>query len=184
MATQNQTPPKQGVRARERNALERISALEQDMSSIFTGVQAAVSELEKRIMGAAEVVDACVRVLGAEVVEAAVLAARDERAAAAVETAKDGLNKAIEAGQVVVADTITDESIIVGVESDKDGNPIKPGYVQLAVSGVKPEFKEKMLGQGVGFKFDTVDGNTFTINGVYAQVPPKSETTEAPAAQA
>ncbi len=179
MANQ-QTPPKQGVRARERNALERIAALEADMGSLFQGFQNAVTELEKRILGAAEVVDACVRVLGQEVVEAAVLAARDERAENAAKAAKEGLEKALAEGQLVAAEKIEENSIIVGVENDKDGAPIKPGYVQLSMGGVKPEFKEKMLGQSVGFKFDTVDGNTFVVNGVYAPVPPKTEEAPAP----
>jgi hypothetical protein len=169
------TPPKQGVRARERNALERIAALEGDLSGLMSGVQGAITELEKRILGASEVIDALVRIVGQETVEAAVLAARDERAATQATQAKEGLDKAIAAGQVVSGTVIGENSIIVGVENDKDGNPVKPGYIQLSMLGVKPEFKEKMLGESVGFKFDTVDGNTFTVNGVYESVPQKAE---------
>jgi len=169
------TLPKQGVRARERNALERISSLEGDLSGLMTGVQSAISELEKRILGASEVIDAVVNIIGQEVVEAAVLTARDQRAATAATQAKEGLEKALAAGQVVPADKIEENSIIVGVECDKDGAVLKPGYIQLSMQGVKPEFREKMLGQAAGFKFDTVDGNTFTVNAVYAPVPPKAE---------
>jgi hypothetical protein len=175
MAENNQTPPKQGVRARERNALERIAALEADLSGLMSGVQNALTELERRVMTASEVIDAVVRVVGQETVEASVLAARDERAAAAAVQAKEGLDKALEAGQVVPGTVIGDNSIIVGVESDKDGVALKPGYIQLSMAGVKPEFKEKMVGQSAGFKFDTVDGNTFTVNGVYESAPQKTE---------
>jgi hypothetical protein len=171
----NTTPPKQGVRARERNALERIAALEGDLSGLMSGVQSAISELEKRILGASEVIDAVVRIVGQDTVEAAVLAARDERAATAAKEAKEGLDKAIAAGQVVAGTMIGENSIIVGVENDKDGAALKPGYIQLSMAGVKPEFKEKMLGQAAGFKFDTVDGNTFTVNAVYEAVPQKNE---------
>ena len=169
------TPPKQGVRARERNALERIAALEGDLSGLMSGVQSAITELEKRILGASEVIDAVVRIVGQDTVEAAVLAARDERAATQATQAKEGLEKALAAGQLVPGTTIGDNSVIVGVENDKDGAPIKPGYIQLSMAGVKPEFKEKMLGQVAGFKFDTVDGNTFTVNAVYEAAPPKAE---------
>jgi len=175
MADNQQTSPKQGVRARERNALERIAALEGDLSGLMTGVQSAITELEKRILGAAEVVDALVRIMGQETVEAAVVAARDERAATQATDAKAGLEKALAAGQVVPSDHVSENSIIVGVENDKDGAAIKPGYIQLSMQGVKPEFKEKMLGQAVGFKFDTVDGNTFTVNAVYEAVPQKTD---------
>ena len=167
------TPPKQGVRARERNALERIAALEGDLSGLMSGVQNAITELERRVMTASEVIDAVVRIVGQETVEAAVIAARDERAATAATQAKEGLEKALAAGQLVPGTVIGDASVIVGVECDKDGAAIKPGYIQLSMQGVKPEFKEKMLGQAVGFKFDTVDGNTFTVNGVYEAAPPK-----------
>jgi hypothetical protein len=168
---ENQTPAKQGVRARERNALERIASLEGDLSGLATGVQSAITELEKRIVTAAEVIDAIVRTLGQDVVEGAVIAAREERAAKAAVEAKEGLDKALEAKQVVPADKIEDDSIITGVESDKDGVALKPGYVQLSMAGVKAEYKDKMLGQSVGFKFDTTDGNTFTVTGIYASVP-------------
>jgi Tfp pilus assembly protein PilX len=167
----DQTPAKQGVRARERNALERITSLEGDMGSLFSAVQSAVGELEKRIVTAAEVIDAIVRVLGQDVVEKSVIDAREERAAKSAVDAKEGLNKALEAKQVVPADKIVDDSIITGVESDKDGVALKPGYVQLSMAGVKTEYKDKMLGQSVGFKFDTTDGNTFTVTGIYASVP-------------
>jgi len=165
------TPPKQGVRARERNALERISALEGDLGSLFSAVQNAVGELEKRIVTASEVIDAMVRVLGQDVVEQAVITAREERAAEAAVKAKEGLDKALAAGQLKPIEKIAEDSIITGVESDKDGVPLKPGYVQLQVSGVKPEYKEPMIGQGVGYKFNTTEGNTFEVTGVYAPVP-------------
>lgn len=170
-----QTQAKQGVRARERNALERIGALEQDLGGLFTAVQNAVGELEKRIVTASEVIDAMVRVLGQDVVEAAVLSAREERAAEAAVKAKEGLDKALEAGQVVPVDKIEDDSIITGVEYDKDGAEMKPGYVQLSVAGVKPEYKEKMVGQTVGFRFDTADGGSFLVTGVYKSVPQPTE---------
>jgi hypothetical protein len=180
---ETQTPPKQGVRARERNALERITALETDLANLFGAVQNAVQELEKKLMGAAEVIDACARTLGNEVIEAAVLAAREERAAQAAVQAKEALDKALADNQIVVAEKIEENSIITGVEYDKENKPIKPGYIQLSMLGVKPEFKEKMLGQGKGFRFDTVDGNVFEVTGVYAQVPPAPEAAQ-PVAQA
>lgn len=180
----NQTPPKTGVRARERNALERIAALEGDLGSLFTAVQSAVGELEKRIVTAAEVIDAIVRVLGQDVVEKSVIDAREERAAKAAVEAKEGLNKALEAGQVVATETIEDDSIITGVEADKDGVELKPGYVQLSLTGVKPEYKEKMVGQQVGFKFETAEGGTFSVTGIYKSVPQEAAPEAPPVAQA
>lgn len=166
------TPAKQGVRARERNALERISALEGDLMNMYQAISGAHQQLNGKVSGMAEVVDALVALLGREVVEKAVLDAREVRAKEQADAAKAALTTALEEKKLVSVEKIENinDTIITGVEYDKEGNPVSPGYVQIALSSVKPEYQEKLQGQGAGFKFDT-DAGTFEVTGAYMPVP-------------
>lgn len=168
------TPAKQGVRARERNALERIAQIENDLSAMVGAVQQALQTIEARINAQTEILDAVIQEIGAEQINARIEGTREARAVEQAETAKEGLKKALETGDIVPAAVIGEKSVITGIEYDKDGTPVKPGYVQLGYNTVKPEFQEKILGQPAGFKFDTSDG-TFEITGVFNVVEKTTE---------
>lgn len=169
------TPPKQGVRARERNALERISGLEQDMVRVVQSVNGVVQELESKINTLSETLAAVVDELGPENVQKAIKAARIRQLEERAEAQKAALAKAIEEVRVVQIDKIEGEVkdlIITGVETLKDGSVLPPGYVQVPMQTVKPEFVEKLKDQGAGFKFETESGGSFEVTGVYKRLPP------------
>jgi hypothetical protein len=175
------TPPKQGVRARERNAIERIGQLESDLQSIVGAVQNALQNIEGRVNAQTEILDAIIQEVGAEQINARIEATREARAAEQAVVAKEGLAKALEKGEVVAAPVVSDKSVITGIEYDKDGTAVKPGYVQLGYNTIKPEFQEKILGQQVGFKFDTESGS-FEVTGIFNVVDkPEEAVDEAPA---
>lgn len=174
------TPPKQGVRARERNALERISGLENDFARLVQGVQAAVNEINQKLNTISEVLDAVVTLNGAEKVQQQMADTRRQRAEERAKASKDALDNALLEGTIEQIEKIEDGATITGVEYDKEGKPLPPGYVQLPFDTVKPEFKEKMLGQGVGFKFETEPGGTFEVTGVYKSVPQSEAPDETP----
>lgn len=171
------TPPKQGVRARERNALERISGLESDFARLVQGASGAINEVNSKIDTLSETLAAVVDILGRETVQKAILDARIRRMEENAQQSKDALAKAVEAKQVEAVEIIEDgDFIITGVEKDKEGKPLPPGYVQVPFSSIKPEFKEKLVGQVVGFSFETESGGSFEVTGVYKNVPPAEDT--------
>lgn len=194
--TSTPTPPKQGVRARERNALERIAALENDLQRLVGAIQKAFNEAEAKARDLAEIVDVFVAEKGVENVQNAIAAARTKRAQDDAAKAKDALDLALVEGNLEVVEKIeklegsdvvpTGEIIITGVEKDKDGNVLVPGYVQLALSSIKPQFVEKLVGQGIGFVFEVETGGTFEVTGVYRTVikPVEEAPAEAPATPA
>jgi hypothetical protein len=153
--------------------MDRIGALEHDFMEITAAIQQTFNEIGQRTQAMAEVLDAVVSLVGKDAVQKTITDAQDARLNENAQKAKDGLTKALEVGQIVpVTEGIGEDCIITGVEKDKDGNPVKPGYVQAAVSAVKPEFKEKMLLQNVGFNFPTEVGS-FEITGIFRTVAPK-----------
>jgi hypothetical protein len=160
------TPPKQGIRATQRNALQRIETLENDLQSVVGAIQKALQSIDGKINTHAEILDALANEVGPESINAAIAAGRVTRATEHAAASKAALEKALADGELAVAETVTESSVIVGVEYDKNGEAVPPGYVQLGMNTVKPEFQEKMLGQKAGFKFDTADGS-FEVTGVY-----------------
>lgn len=162
---------KVSARGQARNALERIESLEHDFQQIVGGFNNAFGQLQSQVRGMAEIVDAATRILGSAQIEEAVKAARLERAEAEATQAKEGLAKALEAKQVESVTKIEEDTLITGVEYDKAGNPLPPGYVQLNVGTVKPEYKEKMVGQLVPFKFE-IENGTFEVTAAYKILPP------------
>jgi hypothetical protein len=176
------TPAKQGVRARERNALERITAIETDLQSIVGAIQQALQGIEGKVSAQAEILEAVVQEIGAEQINSRIEAAREVRAAEHAEKSKAALEKALADGDLVPAEAIDNNTVIVGKEFDKDGKILGAGYVQLGFNTIKPEFQEKLLGQKTGFVFNTADG-TFEVTGIF-NVTDKGETpAEAPAVQ-
>jgi hypothetical protein len=167
MTTNFQTPAKQGVRARERNALERISELEANFGQFVQNCRSSFDANDKNV---GELVE----------VATALKAIQSEKAEAEVAQGKAALAAKLEAGELVTGTVVTPDSVITGVERNADGTDVAPGYVQLEFATVKPEYQTKLLALSVGSKIDTENGRTFEVTGVYE--PKKSATvTLAPA---
>jgi hypothetical protein len=171
------TPAKQGVRQRERNALQRIEQLEGDYLQLIQSLNQTLSQMEGRMNALAEISDALIGEIGPDQVNARITAVREVKAAEQAAKAKEALELAITEGKVVAAPEVTDASVVTGVEYDKEGKAIKPGYVQLGFNTIRPEFQEKLKGQKAGFKVDTGDGS-FEITGIYVEAP-QPEVTQA-----
>lgn len=180
------TQPKQGIRAAQRNALQRIEALEGDLQRIAGAISKTLTETDQKLTSLIELVDALVAEVGQDQVVARVQATRDEKIQERANAAKAALDKALAEGQVVPCETIEENAIITGIEYGGDGQPIKPGYVQLGLSAVKPEFQEKFKGQTVGFEApipssqEGAPEGKFVITGIYKSVPPPAPTAPTP----
>lgn len=178
-------------RQRVKTALERIESLEINMGSIIQATNQVLNQVNARLSTIEETLAALVIEIGPDQVQARVDALRTEAAEARMKAAKDALDKATAAGDVVKSEAITEKSLIVGVEKDKDGKVIVPGRVQLTYTGVKPEFQTQLLGKGIGTIVKTTPGGTFEVTEVYdivekapeAEATPASEPTEAVATE-
>lgn len=172
------TPPKQGVRQRERNALERLEQMERDLISVVGSIQKALDELNQRFSAVAEVLDATVATLGSDVINQRILDTRKERSDKQVADAKAALEKAVTDGKLSPAIAVSEKSYITGIERDKEDKPLDPGYTQLNFAAIKPEYQEKLRGQKVGAKLETEVGS-FEITGIYEDVTVEAPTVEA-----
>jgi two-component sensor histidine kinase len=107
------TPPKQGIRQAQRNALQRIEELETNLMNVFGAVQQALNGSDQRINALAEILDAVVAELGAETVNARVVEGRKTRAQENADKSKAALAEAVEKGQYKAVEVITDKTLIL-----------------------------------------------------------------------
>lgn len=168
-------------RKQVKSALERIETLEQTLPQITAGINGAFQQVEGKFAELAEILDALVDLTGKEQVDSQLKETRERKAQEAVEEAKAAIAAAVEAGRLQAAASIGGQTIVVGKESDKDGNVAAPGRIQLNMAQIKPEFQEKLLGQAPGFSFDLPTGGKFEVTEAYDFVAPVESTEAAPA---
>lgn len=169
------------------NALQRLDALEQTMGGIVQGVNNALNQLQQQLAGFSETLGALVQSIGQDEVERLMVENRAERGRQLVESEKAGLAAMLAAGDVVAGEKVTEKSLLVGRELDKDGVVAPPGRAQTAFSRIEPGFQAGLLGQAVGFALDLPTGGKFVVDEIYEVVdrpaaPPAAapETTPAP----
>lgn len=182
MSTPNPKRLSQGKQVK--SALERIDSLEQELPRIVMAVNEALVGQNEKSGQLANIVEAVVELFGAATVDAKIKEISDRKTMANLEAAKAKLTEAIQKGDVVKADAISDKSLVVGKEYDKDGNVLFPGRAQLQFGAIKQEFQDKLLGNGVGFTLETGNGGKFEVTEVYDVVekPAPTEVTEVPEA--
>jgi len=66
-----------------------------------------------------------------------------------VQSLKDGIDKGLEAGNIKPADVVSDQSLIVSRETDKDGEVQNP-RLQFMVGRLSPQLASKFVGKLVG----------------------------------
>lgn len=160
------------LRAKTQGALGRIEALEQDIPRIVGAVNEALTRLNTQLSETVEILNALVALSGEAEVASAVSEARKVKSDEAVARAKASLADSLAKGTMVATTTVTEQSILVGVEKGKDGTPVPPGRAQLSFATLLPEFKEKLLGQGVGFSVETPLEGSFELQEIYEAVEP------------
>lgn len=156
--------------SKNKGALERIEDLEKIIPNIASSVNQGFTEMDQQLSGLTELVQAILTKVGPEEVQAIVRESRLAQRRAEVAQATEQIAKAVADGKLLVVDTIQDGDLVVGVETDVDGNVLGVGRVQLPTDKIRPELLEKLLGQPVGTRLDT-PGGVFEVQEIYRNPP-------------
>lgn len=158
-----------------RNALRRLDDMENALKSVAESTNRGFDRMANEIGTLGELASVITEMLGTEEVNARLTARREADEAARVKAAKDQITVAIESGQLSVATEVPREhALLVFTEKLADGTPLKYGSrVQFALSSLRPEVREQVVGKTVGFTFDSPEGHKFEVIEVYNIVPPK-----------
>lgn len=170
------------LRQKTRTALDRIEVIETTINELVTGMNNVIQQLNGKLMDAGEKLEALATLVGKEKFEEVLAANAVAKAKGQAEAAKKTLEQHVEAGDLEVAATISEQSVVVGREFDKDGNLLEPGRIQLTFGGIKKEFQDQLLGQAVGFTVTTPVGGKFEVVEIYDFVL-KAEPTTTPSAE-
>lgn len=175
----------------------RIWQIEQSVPRVIAAINQGFDTMRNQQSHATEIIDALTDLMGDTKVVEAVNA---NRVAKAVEMAKNRLasvEAALTAGHIEVEETIRacdplalneetgqimpDEngqpreigSFVAATEFAPDGTELPGSYYCMPMAKVKKEFQEKLVGQKLGFEFDTVPA--FTADGVALTNPKLGE---------
>jgi len=154
---------------------ERLDQLEQMLQSIVSSVNNGINQLGNQVGGVTEVLDAVVQTLGVETIQKIMGENRVAKAEAQSAAEKAALNELLTKGDVKAVEKITEKSVVVGRETDKDGAVRMPGRAQVAFQRIDPNFQASFLGQGPGFLLDLPNGGKFEVQEVYEVVEKKDE---------
>lgn len=129
-------------------------------------LQQAFAAVEQRLGLLAEVLDAAVDLIGRDMVAKNVERLRRERA-------NEALQKALDAGQLVAADTVTTDSLVECTEfpptgDDTQGSATPSESRVLHFSQFIPEAQKDLLCRKVGDSIATPNGGRLEITGIYA----------------
>jgi hypothetical protein len=156
--------------------LERLTNAESNIKSIYETDQKNFTVIEQRFAEQSEILDALITLTGMEQVFEQIKTKRIEKAEVEAEGKKAALEKALQEGQIVVAETVGEQSILVGTEVDKDGNQLHPIRAQLLFAQIKKDLAEPLRGKKVGEVIDTPVGSKFTLQEIYdIVIPTKAE---------
>lgn len=144
-----------------------IDGLNQNVARALLGINQRFNEHNGRLITTEELVDALVDIQGREEVERLVDERRLERAEKLAAQEKGSLDQAISDGYVLAAEVAGEKSVIIGKYLASDGSVIPPGRAQLVMTGVQEQFRNQLLGKGVGTKLDLADGGKFELTEIY-----------------
>lgn len=167
-----------------RNALQRLDGLEQGVQQLVGATNNAIGQISRQLSQIAEIADAATAILGEDVVAAKVVELRKDRLQKESAQQKAQVDDLLLQGILVPAEKVGEKSLLVGRETDKEGKEVFPGRQQVLFSQVRPDLKEKLLGQAVGAAVETPAGNTFNLVEIYdiTEAKPAEATETAPAA--
>ncbi len=181
------------MRKKAANAMERLDVLEaqaddvqKTLPNLARAVDQAVTNVSNEVHELRETLDAVVGLVGVAAVQQAIADSRLASMKAAAEGTKANIAKAVAEGNLVKAEKLGEKSLVVGRELRADGTEIPPGYAAFSMSTVKKSYREKLLGQAVGFVLETDGGGRFEVQGAYDGVEkkaPEPEHAAAPAAE-
>lgn len=174
------TERQMSLRKKANDAMSRLDSVESQVddlratqNQLVMGVNRALSKVDQDNQQAREMLDAVIQLMGPEEVTRVLAENRLARMVAEAEQTKAAIAKALESGDLVKADKISENTLVVGRDLKADGSEAPPGYTALPMPRIDKPFQDKLLGQTVGFSVDTKDGCKFEVRELYNPVEKK-----------
>jgi hypothetical protein len=163
--------------------LERLKKLERFRDDMLRAMNQTFTIVDQRETQTEEVLRAVINLLGRETVEKETRRLKIEELESKSLQEKATFDAAKEAGKVFATERVTEKSVIIGTEVNKDGEQLFPTRVQLFFPQLPIDYQKCYLGAAAGDVVVTPTGSKFTIAETYeVLVKAESATDTAPAA--
>lgn len=177
------------LREKTKSALERIGTLEENAENLGKALERELGKMFNRLDNLEETLAAVTKSIGRDVVDALVVDARKEKQTVQADQAKTEIAKLVEQKVLVPAETVGEDSFIVGHDVDAEGNVVHPGFGHVHFRQVDPKHQETVKGAKPGTAIPTgAEGSkaAFVIDEIFTFVPPTTPPAgaEVPAADA
>jgi len=157
-------------------ALEKaLEAQNESVKQIVTAANATFSQLHRAVEVSNEMLNSVIGILGPAQVQDEIERNRKLALDNQVAESKAGIAKALESGDLVVAEKASEKSFVAGVEVKADGVAVPPGWAFVPMTKIEEEFRTQLIGQSVGFKVQTKEGGHFELLEIYEPVEKKAE---------
>lgn len=189
METESNTESTQPKKFQVPRAVERIEMLEKELPRFAQGFKFISHELEmlkESLRNITEVVQAMVKVGGesySKQLQEAIFSGREEVRLDKLNEEKSRIATLVTEGNIAPTDVAIEETLVIGAEFTADDQPVGLGYVSVNFNSFVEDVKNKLRGNGPGFKLDLPDGK-FKILEVYKIVKPPEEAMPADAIMA
>ena len=168
-----------GIQKRIKKAMEakdsmdsQLKNIDENLKQLFANDNKMAAWVDEKYSKHEEILSALIEIIGTQKVFEEIKKARIEKAEANSASQKEALDKGLAEGTVKAVDEVTDTSIIVGSEVDKDGNVIPPARSQILFASLPPELADLLRAKKVGDVVETMVNSKFTIKEIYEMVLP------------
>jgi hypothetical protein len=165
--------------------LQRLENLESALEGLDERLEAAFSQLRVQVGTQLELLEAIIKVTKAESIpnfddklQEFIKAARLERDHKRVEAEKAHMAQLLEKNVIKVGESVTADSLVVLSVFNPDGTPQGAGRVQFSMQNemANPEVKGALVGQKVGFVWETPNKEKIELVEIYESVSSVPET--------
>lgn len=154
----------------DRPALQRLSDMEKTIPVVVQQVNLSLQEIDQRVQGVLRILEAVVEKVGPTEVYAALEARRLEEQKKQEEEDAAALKTLLDAGKIVAATTVSDDSLVVFKRSQK-GKDNASVRVRTSAAKLVPEIKAKLIGSEVGTVVDLNESESLTVMEIYLEAP-------------
>lgn len=83
------------------------------------------------------------------------------------EADKERLAEMVENGILEAVEKVSEDSLIIGHETNPEGETLPPAWISSAFANLIPEVQEAIVGNGVGTEATLPNGNVFVVDEIY-----------------
>ena len=165
----------------QRPVLPRVDELEQQVKNVYSILDSAFMEVRQTLGTSLQTLEAVMAVLDktspdfTKSVSEMMETKRTERLEKKAQRERDEIKYLLENNKIKQADTIGPSSVIIGRLFSPDDKVMNVGYEQTIFQNFSEHARAALLGQAVGFLYESPAKTKFEVLEIYEEVPPTTE---------